>query len=298
MRKTLSLGVVIASLGLFPAAAQAHHLEQNTSTIGCALVNNQPVIHVSAHYVGFSPGDQPITYVLHVDEVAVLSGNVPLHPESDFRHELDYVTTPGVHNVDYDSVWNHGRDRGGWGDQVDCPVPVPPPVVICNGVQVPVGTVCTPPPPTVYCNGVPMPAGTPPASCVKKVTPPPPVVKRFHCPVIHLIKPNANIQSGRHGVHSFGGRCSKGKIISTTLAITPVSPGRSVSQHGVVHLHARGGIIHGVWLYDLSVWRHRFAWGRYRLKYTFRVRYHGHTFICIRKGTFFNYDTNGLPEPV
>jgi hypothetical protein len=297
MRKTLSLGVVIAALGLFPAAAQAHHLEQNTSTAACVLVNNQPVIQVRAHYVQFVPADQPIHYVVRVDSVDAQTGDVALNPLPDFFHAVDLPSTPGAHTVLYSSTWNGGANGGYFTTTppLTCPAPVVPPTVICNGVQVPAGTVCPPPPPVVICNGVTMPTTTPPATCAKK-TPPPKKVRKYHCPVIHLIKPNANIQSGRHGVHDFGGRCSKGKIISTTLAITPVSPGRAVSQRGVVHLHARGGIIHGVWLYDLSVWRHKEAWGRYRLKYTFKVRYHGHTFICVRKGTFFNFDTAGLPS--
>jgi hypothetical protein len=175
MRKTLSLGVVIAALGLFPAAAQAHHLEQNTSTAACVLVNNQPVIQVRAHYVGFVPADQPIHYVVRVDGVDVQTSDVPLNPAADFFHAVDLPSTPGAHTVLYSATWNSGANGGYFTTTppLVCPAPIVPPTVVCNGVQVPAGTVCTPPPAVVYCNGVAMPTGTPPASCMKKTTPPP-----------------------------------------------------------------------------------------------------------------------------
>jgi hypothetical protein len=174
MRKTLSLGVVIAALGLFPAAAQAHHLEQNTSTAACVLVNNQPIIQVRAHYVQFVPADQPIHYVVRVDNVDVQTGDVPLNPLPDFFHPVDLPSTPGSHTVLYSATWNSGANGGYFTTTppLTCPTPVVPPTVICNGVQVPAGTVCTPPPPVVICNGVTMPTTTPPATCAKKTTPP------------------------------------------------------------------------------------------------------------------------------
>jgi hypothetical protein len=236
MRKLLTLGVVTAALGLSLApAAEAHHLQQNDSTLGCVLVNNVPTIHVSAHYVGFTPGDQPITYVLHVDEIAVVSGNVPLHLESDFRHELDYVTTPGIHQVDYDAVWNRGRDRGGWGDTVNCPVPVPPPV-LCNDQPVPPGTNCvTPPPPppatppVLDCKGAPMPPGSTPPKChvTPSSTPPKCVLTRVHRKPVHVGARNTIT------VHT-----AAGTIVRLHLPKTKTIK-RTAPASGVVSFHVR-----------------------------------------------------------
>jgi hypothetical protein len=288
---------VVPALGVMTSVAEAHHLENDTSTIACVLVNNVPTLQVHAQYRDFTKGDLPVYVTTTVDGAVIPGGSYAITEQTatspDFTDDKSYPLSPGAHDVAYDAKWAHGY--GGISATVVCPPPVQPPVM-CNGVPVPPGTNCVPPPPVVVCNGVTMPPGTPVTSCVKKPRKPPARVKKYHCPVIYLVKPSPRTQAGRHGVHAFGGRCSRGKIISVTLAITPVSPGRAVSMTGTVHLHARGGIIHGVWLYDLSVWRHRYAWGRYRLKYTFKVRYHGHTFICVRKGTFFNYDTKGLPD--
>jgi hypothetical protein len=150
------------------------------------------------------------------------------------------------------------------------------------------------------CAGHQLPAGSPPSTCPppKPPKPPcgckPPPKPKFHCPVIHLVKPNPNTTKGRHGVHRFGGRCSKGKIISTTMYVTPIAPGRPPTGHPTVRLHSHGAFLH-VWLYDLSIWRHHLAWGRYRLKFVFHVRFHGHVYTCVRHAKFFNKDSGGLP---
>lgn len=167
MRKTLMLGVVtlLAALGA-PAAASAHHLEQNTSTIDCVLVNNAPVLQIHAQYRGFAPGDLPVYVTVTVDHAVVPGGSYVLGtpatpvPLPDFADDKTFPLTPGVHEVVYDARWP--GNYGGMGPRT---VVCPPPVVTPPPPQLP-----PPPPATVtMCNGQQMPVGTPPVVCT---TPP------------------------------------------------------------------------------------------------------------------------------
>jgi hypothetical protein len=288
MRKLfLSLGVVLAALIAAPAA-EAHHIDQAQSAIiGCALVNGTPTITGRTAYRQFEDYNKP------VQTSVFANGQVVYHEwiswaGSDYDHLWSAAVAPGEYDVRYWASWAKGTVSdnvpSSGTTHVSCPAPPPPvPPVVTPPPTPP--TPPAPPVPPVLCNGKPVPPG---ARC----TPPPP--PRFHCPRIHLIMPNPNTLAGRHGVHDFGGRCSHGRIVSTTLYVSPGLP----PTHGsvTVRLHARGPVIHGVWLYDLTVWRHHYAWGRYRLRFVFRVRFHGHVYTCVRVAHFLNHDPHGLPS--
>lgn len=294
MRKLfLALGVVLAAL-IAPAAAQAHHLDQDTSTLTCVLVSNVPTVQTSAHYVDFSPWDQPVFWSESIDKVTVGGGSLSW-AGPDYTHNVSFTTTAGNHDVVYQASWNGGENGGYLSHRgLVCPVPVPP-------QPTPTPTPTPPPPVVIYydCAGHQLPAGSPPATCPPVKPPcgckPPP--KRFHCPTIHLIVPTA-----RHGVHDFGGRCSKGKIVSTTLYIKATGPRHGDKKHdrrivcGPAKLHAKGSVIHGVWLYDQTIWCHRKAWGSNSLTFIFYVRFHGHVYRCVRHAHFFNHDPGGYPD--
>jgi hypothetical protein len=290
--KFLSLGVVLASLGLFPAAAQAHHLDQDTSTLACVLVANVPTVQTSARYVDFSPWDQPVFWSESIDKVTVGGGSLSW-TGPDYVHSVSFATTAGNHDVVYQAAWNSGENGGYLSRRgLVCPAPIPP-----QPTPTP-----TPPPVVVYydCTGHQLPAGSAPATCPPTKPPcscTPPPKPKAHCPVIHLVMPTA-----RHGVHDFGGRCSKGKIIDTTLYITATGPRGGDMRHGrrivcgTAKLHAKGAIIHGVWLYDQTVFCHRQAWGSYSLIFVFHVRIHGHVYRCVKRAHFFNHDPGGYPD--
>lgn len=299
----LSLGVVLAALGVFPAAAQAHHVVNQQAD--CALVGNVPTITASADLVDFGSSDRDIHITVGVDNTVPIDVHLPYAPAGG-HWSASTPSTAGDHKIYIYITWLHYTtpyDSSYGPTTVTCPAPVVPPTT-CNGVPVPPGTNCTPPPVTVYydCTGHQLPAGSPPATCPspKQHKPPcacKPPPKKFHCPVIHLVVPTA-----RHGVHSFGGRCSKGKIVDTTLYIIPTGPRGGDMKHGrrfvcgPVKLHAKGGLVHGVWLYEQTVFCHKFAWGSYSLIFVFHVRYHGHVYRCVKRAHFFNHDPHGLPD--
>lgn len=284
MRKLLKLGVVTAALGLALApAAEAHHLEQNTSTIACVLINNAPVIQIRAHFVQFTLGDQPISYDVRVDNVDAQSGQVPLNPTSDFFHSVDLPTTPGGHTVLYTATWN-GGDNGGYfrtTSPLACPAPVPPDV--CNGAPVPHGTPCAPPPPTVVgCNGQPVPPGTTPPVCT---TPPPP--KCTTC----RPKPPKRCIPGHYRITVHPKHIDHGQV--TFRLIGPrIKHVRWYVDH---RRHARGGHAwehtthHGrrwsVYLWVQNVWG-KTLWGRHRVTVTFDTRC-GHRKLTLK---YFNHD--------
>jgi hypothetical protein len=294
MRKIfLSLGVVFAVLIAAPAA-EAHYIINQQVT--CDLVSNVPTITASADFASFGSPDQNVHVVVGVDGAVPIDQHLPYAPAGG-HWSATTPSTAGDHNVYIYITWTHygtPNDSSYGPTTVTCPPPVPPPVVITP-------TPTPPPPVTVYydCAGHQLPAGSPPATCPP--TKPPcrcaPPKPKVHCPVIHLIMPAA-----RHGVHDFGGRCSKGKIINTTLYITATGPRGGDMKHGrrivcgTAKLHAKGAIIHGVWLYDQTVFCHRQAWGSYSLIFVFHVRIHGHVYRCVKRAHFFNHDPGGYPD--
>lgn len=269
MRKPLVFAVsAVLALMLAPAAAQAHHLEQDTSTVVCVLDYNKPTVKVSANYVDFSPWDMPIYWAASIDKVTV--GGGPLTwVGPDHRHDVSFETTAGSHDVVYQASWN-GGDQGGYISKrsLVCPVPIPPPVVV----------VVTPPPPP-----------PPPCAC------PPPVVKPkpkpFKCVCrVRIVKPKAH-----HGRRHFGAKLvTKGRIVESTLTVTAIGQGRRVVGSPRAKLHTRGGVF-VIWLYDLTVWKHRLAWGDYRLTFRFVVKVNGHVCIVKRTTHFRNHDPEGGP---
>ena len=128
MRKTLMLAVSSILLALLaPASALAHHLEQDTSTLSCVLVNNVPTVKVSANFVDFSPWDQPVFWSVSIDRTRV-GGGALTWSGPNFRHNVAFATTPGTHDVVYQATWNQG-DNGGYLSRhgLVCPQAVPPP---------------------------------------------------------------------------------------------------------------------------------------------------------------------------
>lgn len=279
MRKTLVFAVISALALLAPAAAQAHHLDQDTSSVTCTLTNNVPTVHVSAHYVDFSPWDQPVAWSASIDKVSV-GGGMLTWVGPDFRHNVSFVTTAGSHDVVYQSSWNSGENgaylsrRG-----LVCPAAVLPPV--------------KPPPPTVV---VVTPPPPPPPVVVPCPCPPRhPVVKpKCVCPRIHVIKPRHAV----HGTHLFGGRITNNrhaKIIHVTITARAVGRGRPPcggSRSATMQAHGRTIRIS---LYNLDFFRHCLAWGDYKLTMRFRVVFKQHGKIvgrkwCKRVVRFFDQD--------
>lgn len=161
MRKPLVFVAVLAATVLgVPSAAQAHHLEQETSTIECVLSNNVPTVKVSAHYVDFAQSDLPVFWSTWIGSTKVGGGSL-VWSGSDYRHNASFKTSAGVHTVAYIATWNSGANSAKFSKTVTCPTPVPPTVVVCNGTVMPPGTqVCPPIPPTFVCDGVVQPVGT------------------------------------------------------------------------------------------------------------------------------------------
>jgi hypothetical protein len=291
MRKTLMLGVValVAALGV-PATASAHHLEQDTSTITCVLVNNAPVIRVSAHYVDFTVADQPITYSLRIDSVVAASGQVPLNTSSDFRHDFDTPTTPGAHTAVYTATWNNSANGGYLTVSVVCPAPVPPPV-LCNGVPVPPGTNCVPPPPpppTLTCNGTPAPAGT-------TVCAPPPPKRHHHRCVPNKLRLHVAHRRLVHGEQAFvvkGIGWRHVKWVHWTVR-RPGGAWHKVGTSGRPWEHVvNHGLKWRIYLWVESVWGYP-QWGRHQVRAKVRVKGACGTRTVVVKRSYMNHD----PEP-
>jgi hypothetical protein len=215
MRKTLVFAVISALALLAPAAAQAHHLDQDTSTITCVLSENQPTVRISANYLDFSPWDQPVAWSASIDKVTVGGGTLTwVGP--DFRHNVSFRTTAGSHDVVYQSSWN-GGENGAYLSRrgLVCPAPVPPPV--------------KPPPPTVV---VVTPPPPPPPVVVSCPCPPKhPVRPKCVCPHIHVIKPDTTKPSQMHGTFRFGGRVTNNRhahIVAVRITVRAVGRGRHV----------------------------------------------------------------------
>jgi hypothetical protein len=213
MRKTLVFAVISALALLAPAAAQAHHLDQDTSTITCVLSENQPTVRISANYLDFSPWDQPVAWSASIDKVTVGGGTLTwVGP--DFRHNVSFRTTAGSHDVVYQSSWN-GGENGAYLSRrgLVCPAPVPPPV--------------KPPPPTVV---VVTPPPPPPPVVVSCPCPPKhPVRPKCVCPHIHVIKPDTTKPSQMHGTFRFGGRVTNNRhahIVAVRITVRAVGRGR------------------------------------------------------------------------
>lgn len=297
MRKPLVfvLSAVLA-LVLAPAAAQAHHLEQDTSSVVCVLANNQPTVKVSAHYVDFSPWDQPVYWATSIDKVTVGGGSLTwVGPEK--RHEVSFPTTPGTHDVVYQASWNEGENGGYLSKRgLFCPPPVPPPVVV---VVTPTPT----PSPTPVATPTPPPPPPPPCVCPPPAKPKP----RCVCPRIRVIKPDTSTRRGRHGTHRFGGRVMNNrhaKIVAVQITATAVGRGRPVCGGRTSRsstMSSRGRTM-AISLYNLDFFRHCLAWGDYRLTMRFRVVIRDNAgnvvcrIWCTRRVHLFNHDPYHPPS--
>jgi hypothetical protein len=285
---TMAAAAAIAACpAVVPAVAEAHHLENDTSTMACVLVNNVPTLQVHAQYRDFTKYDLPVDVQTQVDNQPIPGGsyqitalNVPSLP--DFPDDKVYPLAPGTHDVDYYASWNHGRDSGHFGRTVTCPPPVPPPV-LCNGVPVPPGTNCTPPPPTtvVVCNGKQMPPGTPTTGC----TPPPKTCASKCHPPRKVCVP------GRYRVTVHPKHIDHGQV---TFRL--IGPHTSHVRWYVDHKrHGRGGHAwehkshHGrrwsIYLWVQDVWGST-LWGRHRVTVTFDTPC-GHRKLTLK---YFNHD--------
>lgn len=147
--------LAVAALLAVPAAASAHHLDNNASTVTCELAANAPTVTIKAVFVGFEDYNKPVNYSADRDDVTIDSG-VFTWPGPDYTKVLVYPSTPGQHFFTFKAWWG-SRGNGGSGSftrTVVCPAPVPPPV-------------------QVGCNGQPIPPGQQPPVCAPPVTPPP-----------------------------------------------------------------------------------------------------------------------------
>lgn len=276
MRKYfLSLGVVLAALGIIPAAAQANHIDHAVSTAACVLVNGTPTIQGSTAYRDYATADKPVYREVYLDKDRKINGTITWAGPS-YDEPWSIPTTPGAHVWFYAASWPGGNTDHVGPFTVNCPAP---PIVTPTPTPTP-----TPVPP------VPTPTPPPPAPPAPPAPPVPPHVVKAHCPTIHLILPTA-----RHGVRSFGGRCSRGRVVDTTMYVTAIGQGRRIVC-GTAKLYAKGPIIRGVWLYDQTIFCHHKAWGDYSLILVFHVRYKGHVYRCVKRARFFDHDPGGLPD--
>jgi hypothetical protein len=291
MKRTLLALTVATVLGLsMPAIADAHHVVHEQSYARCTLVGTTPTIQLHVVYADFESYNTPAYFETYLDKTKVTTAS-GYTPKFSGTYNLDrtIATTPGGHDVFFTTTWPQGSDQlPFW---VNCPAsPTPTPTPTPQTPPTP------PTPPTivtvVYCNGQQMPPGTPPGSCS---TPPKPKQK-LGCPSIRLVMPNSNTLAGRHGTHRFGGRCSAGKIVSTTVRVTPINPGRPATCASAT-VKSRGAFVR-LNLYNLRVFCHDEAWGRYRMRFVFTVLRGGHLFKCVKVAHFFDYDPKGQPEPL
>lgn len=269
-KKFLSLGTVFAVLGFLPAAAQANHIDHAASSIACVLVGDQPTLQTRTAYRQFSDSEKPVRYDVHVDGQTPISGAVLEWSGLDYDQLVSLPAVPGPHSIIYYASWAGWQFHDQLSATVYCPSPPPP---------------TAPPAPLTAPVPTPPLTSTPPAPPIK-----PPHHAEAHCPTVHLILPTA-----RHGVVDFGGRCSQGKIVDTTMYVTAIGQGRRIVC-GTAKLHAKGPIIHGVWLYDQTIFCHREAWGSYSLIFVFHVRYRGHVYRCVKRAHFTDHDPGGLPD--
>lgn len=290
MRKTLVFAVISALALLAPAAAQAHHLDQDTSSVTCTLTNNVPTVNVSAHYVDFSPWDQPVAWATSIDKVTV-GGGMLTWVGPDKYHNVSFRTTAGSHDIVYQSSWNNGENGAYLSKHRVCPTPVPPSV--------------KPPPPTVV---VVTPPPSPPPVVVPCPCPPKhPVRPKCVCPRIHVIKPDTTKPSQMHGTFRFGGRVvgnHHAHIVAVRITVRAVGRGRHTcegrSRSATLYARGRSTLIS---LYNLDVWRHCLAWGDYKLTMRFRVVFRDKTTgkvigrrWCKRTVRFFNPDPTHPPS--
>jgi hypothetical protein len=289
MRRTLSLGVVALALSLgIPAIAEAHHLDQDTSTIACILVNNVPTIQTRAVYVDFSDWDKPVSVVETIDKATVFSGPVSW-PGPNYTHALDIATTPGMHDVVYQANWNNGANGGYLSRTVDCPASVPPPTY-CNGAPMPPGSSCAPPPPVV-CSGVVKPAGTvcaPPP----KTTPPPKKHPKPRC-----------VPTAHPKIKVYPRKLKHGEVLFTVTGVRKAAiraahwyvrrPGHAWKRVGTSgkpwERMAHKGLSWHIYLWVEQVWGYP-QWGKHQVKFTGREKTAcGYTPFGAQKD-YFNQD--------
>jgi hypothetical protein len=185
MRITRPLVAALAALGVAAPAAQAHHLDQDTSTVACVLVGNVPTVQIVANFKSFARADQPVHRIVKIDYVTVLDADIPIWDGPDYSDRPTSTVASGRHFVTYDANWNNGDNYGGLKRQVDCPVPVPPtptptPTPSPTPTPTPTPPAAPPTPPVVDCNGAAMPPGTPAPTCAPLPPAPPCVMTRVH----------------------------------------------------------------------------------------------------------------------
>jgi len=261
MRKILMLAVSSILLALLaPASALAHHLEQDTSSLKCELIGGGvPAIIVNAHYVDFSPWDQPVFWSVTIDHVRVAGGALTWSGP-DYRHVATFQTTPGTHDVVYQATWNQGDNGGYLRRSLVCPQPPPPP---------------PPTPPTTP----PSPPAAPPAPPAPPVVPTQPVAGNEAAPCVKPAKSRFRLidtppmNSIDHGHVTFRVRGPHIKWV----------------RFHVDHRWAKTDRSHpfkiGLWLWQTNVWGPA-LWGPHTISATIRTKC-GTVRLSIKR---FNHD--------
>lgn len=292
----LSLGVVLAALGIFPAAAQAHHVANQQAT--CDLVANVPTITASADFVEFGSPDQNVHITVGVDSAVPVDQHLPYAPAGG-HWSASTPSAAGDHKVFIYITWTHygtPNDSSFGPTIVTCPAPVPPPPT-CNGVPMPPGTDCAPPPPVVYCNGTAMPPGTPASACApppKKVTPPCACKPRPHCIPRHARLKVFPLRR-RHGevIFTLAG-VRRADVVSVRWAVhRPGQRWRHVGHSGKPWEHlAHRGLSWHIFLWVEPVWGYP-QWGRHVVKATAKIKTTCGVITVVRRVPYMNHD----PEP-
>jgi hypothetical protein len=271
MRRVIAaLAVAAAGLVIAPAA-EAHHLDQDTSDAVCVLAGNVPTFVVTANYKDFSRWDLPVYWSASIDK-ATVGGGALTWVGPDYAHAAQFTTSPGTHDFVYQASWNNGENGGYIKRTRSCPTPVPPPP--------PAPPVVTPPPPppvVIVCNTKPMPAACGPQNppvkpCGCKPQPPRCVAGHYRITV-----------QPRHINH---GRVTFRLVGSRTSHVRWYVDHR---RHGV-RGHAWERTTHQgrrwwVYLWVPDVWTSS-MWGRHRVTVTFNTPC-GHRKLTM---SYFNHD--------
>lgn len=283
-RIIISIAATLAALCAGPAAAQAHHLDQDTSKIVCVLVANSPTVQVTAHYVDFTRWDQPVSRVTRLDGVIAPqgTGDIPIWSGPDYFDRISIVVAPGQHDVSYDATWNQGDNSAGMRRRVICPTPMPPPPLP------------PPPPPPVFCPAgttpMPSPAGTvicstptpkpKPCPCRPHPRPKPKHPHRVSCQISyfnHDPLPGAHVSRAgcritvvhphiTHGRQVFVVSCAAGMRAG---GVRWWIDGKRVHNHHLTHTTSGGKRLVS-FLFDQRVWGHQ-LWGRHHVRASVRV---------------------------
>ena len=118
----VTLGLLAAPLAI-PSIAAANHVNAETSSASCVLVNNVPTLTLNVNFESFGDSDKPVSGTITLDGTVVKTYTDVTWTGTTFTLVYTQATTAGAHTIRGDFTWPHktAENNGSVEKSVTCP---------------------------------------------------------------------------------------------------------------------------------------------------------------------------------